>query len=156
MSWCPPSGFEELNGCIWLPRLVSKARRVLELRGGNLIGEYMFGENDPADGALLRFLGLSSTQVLDVVGSEPNDRDAAARLLQMTGKTTEQCRRFTRQFRLTNGPFLAMMDADENRTAPGVKASLLRWIYNRIIMPPAYAHFRRMENKRKSYGQAGT
>lgn len=150
MTWCPPSGCDEIDGCIWLPRLITKARRVLELGTGNTIGEYMFGDNDPADSELLRFLGLSSQQVLNVVGAENDDVVAAKRLLAMSRKTGAQCAKFTRRFRLMMAPFLAMMDADEDRMPPGLRTSLLRFVYNSIVMPPAYAYFRSQEKKHKS------
>lgn len=146
-TWQPRSGYDEFGGCIWLPRLVSKGRRVLEMRSGNRIGEYMFGESDPSDSELLRFLGLTSQHVLDVVQAEADDNAAAAHLLQISGKTPEQCARFTRKFRRIMGVFLAMMDADEHPDRSGLRKSFLRFVYNRIVVPPAYWFFAWQERR---------
>ncbi len=154
MSWRPPSGFDEFDGCIWLPRLISKARRVIETRSGNLFGEYMFGENDPADAELLRFLRVSAAQVLDVVQVEADDRAAAERVLALSGKTRETCERFSRRFRRGLGLFLLMIDADENRAPRGARTALLRFVYNRVIMPPAYAYFHWMERRSVGSGRS--
>ena len=147
MNWCPTSGYEKIDGCVWLPRLISKARRVIETNSGNRFGEYMFGQNDPADAELLRFLGMSAAQVLDVVRAECDDRAAAARVLALSAKTREQCERFSRKFRRSMGVFLAMMDADENRLPASVRTAVLRFVYNRVVMPPAYAYFQWMERR---------
>src|SRR4051812_5324417 len=38
-------------GCVWLPRLLDKGRRVLagEAAGHDRLGDYLFGVHDPAD-----------------------------------------------------------------------------------------------------------
>jgi hypothetical protein len=144
--WNPRSGGDEIYNCIWLPRMIDKARRVADSGGGYLIdGEYMFGEKDFADGRLLRFLGLSSAQVLGVVGVEPDDAQAAARIIELSGKTPPECAAFNRRFRLLMGPFLPMIDADEGRKPPGPWTAFLRGLYNNVIFRPALAIFRRSE-----------
>src|SRR6516165_4858385 len=111
MTWCPRSGKEQIAGCTWLPRLLDKARRIAEPgTTDNRVGEYTFGENNPLYAQLLRFLRVSSRHVLDIVRNEPNDEAAAMRLLALSGRTPEQCRRFTGRLRAVMAPFLAMMD----------------------------------------------
>jgi hypothetical protein len=155
MDWYPVSGCEEFNGCVWLPRLISKARRVVEIQDGNRIGEYMFGENDPADAELLRFLGLSAQQILELVQNESNDEVAATQILALSGKSAAKCAKFSRKFRILLGPFLAMMDADEYRTGPGFRTALLRFVYNRIVMPPAYLYFHWKERRARAPAMRG-
>lgn len=151
MRWIPRSGSEQFNGCIWLPRLIDKARRVNELGGRNFrIGEYIFGENDPLDGALLGFLGIGSDRVLAVVREEPDNRKAAARILEVSAKTASQCQAFTQGFLEKAKPFLAMMDADEGRLRFGLRSLWLRWTYNRKVMPRAYAMFDAKERERQA------
>jgi Domain of unknown function (DUF5069) len=147
MTWCPPSGCQEIDGCIWLPRLVSKARRVLELGAGNAIGDYMYGANDPVDGELLRFLGVTDRQVLDIVRDEPSDEAAARRILSLSGKTQSDRRNFSLRFRRRNAIFLAMMDADENRAPRGLRTAVLRFVYNRVIVPPVHMYFAMKERE---------
>lgn len=149
MRWVPRSGSDEFDGCIWLPRLIDKARRVAATGGGYLLdGDYMFGERDYADGRLLGFLGVSSEQVLEVVRGEPDDAAAAARILTMSGKTRPECEAFSRRFHLLMGPFLPMIDADEGRLAAGPWSAFLRGLYNGVIARPAVALFRRNERSR--------
>jgi hypothetical protein len=69
---------------MWLGRLIDKARRY-EAAGvapGEMLGEYMFGDNDYMDAKLLRFLGLNDRQICEIVGSEPDDERAALRIRQ--------------------------------------------------------------------------
>lgn len=127
---------------------------MLELERGNLIGAYMYGDNDPMDAELLRFVGLNGARVLDIVRAEPSDEAAARRILVLSGKTRAECERFSRRLRRRSGIFLAMIDADENRLPPRFRTALLGFIYNRMIMPFAYAYFRRMEGKANGYRNA--
>ncbi|HET7812784.1 MAG TPA: DUF5069 domain-containing protein [Candidatus Baltobacteraceae bacterium] len=148
-TWIPVSGRAEIGGCAWLLRMVQKARRIVETGSGSKrIGEYIFGQNDPVDGMLLRFLGISDEEVLDVVRAIPDDRAAAMQILTMSGKNPDECARFSRRLMRVNGLFLAMMDADEGRCKPSVRTSFLCWFYNRVIMAPAYAYFARKERAR--------
>lgn len=129
--------------------MVQKARRIVDSGSdSNRIGEYIFGRNDPVDGMLLRFLRISDEEVLDVVRANPDDRAAAMQILTMSGKSPDECARFSRRLMRVNGAFLAMMDADEGRSKPGPWTSFLRWFYNCVIMTPAYAYFARKERNR--------
>ena len=148
MTWSPRSGNDEIDGMIWLPRLIDKARRVANTPGTPyLIGEYTFGENDPPDAAVLRFLRVSSAELLQAVQAEPDNDAAARKLLRESGRSSRECAGFTRKFRLVQAPFLAMMEADEGRMPPGAAASFLRWLYNAVLMPLVYAYFRRKEQR---------
>lgn len=145
-TWIPRSGRDEIGGCIWLPRMVQKARRIIDSdTKGKRLGEYIFGKHDPADVQVLRFLGISDEEVLDVVRAIPDDDAAAMQLISMSGKTGEQCASFSRRYRSMMRPFLAMMDADEGRRKPGALTSFLRWFYNRVVMPPSYIYFQRKQ-----------
>lgn len=145
-TWIPPSGRDAIGGCVWLPRMIAKARRIIETGAAHKrAGEYIFGENDPADAKVLRFLGVSDGDVLDVVRTLPDDYAAALHLLSMSGKTPEECAAFSRRFNRAMMPFLAMIEADEGRRKPGAGTAFLRWFYNRVLMPPAYTFFRLKE-----------
>ncbi len=145
MRWTPRSGYEELNGCIWLPRLLDKARRVAAGSGHLIDGEWMYGDNDFADGILLRFLGLNDAHVLDVVRLHAGDAQAGEQILAASGKTPAQCAAFNRRFRRVAGFFMPLIEADEGRARPGLWTSLLRAAYNGVVARPAIAVFRRMQ-----------
>ena len=156
-AWMPRhAGREAAAGLVWLPRLIDKGRRVLEgeAAGRDLLhaGGYLFGVNDPADGDLLRFLGLGNDDVLDVLRREPDDAAAAAELVRRSGRTPAACAAWSARTRRTSGLFLAMMDADEGRRPPGVSTTLLRLAYNGLVMPPGYLLYRRAERRRLAGG----
>jgi hypothetical protein len=156
-SWMPRhSGRDIAAGCIWLPRLIDKGRRILEgeASGRDLLGTYLFGVNDPADSQLLRFLGMTNDEALEVLRQQPDDDEAAAELVRRSGRTPAECAAWSVKFSRQNGPFLAMMDADENRRPAGLGTTALRVVYNRIIMPPAYPIYR-LQERRRLAGQEG-
>lgn len=107
----------------------------------------MYGDNDFADGILLRFLGITDAQVLEAVRTHPDDAAAAERILVASGKTPEQCAAFNRRFLLLAGLFLPFIEADEGRAKPGLRTSFLRAFYNGVVAGPAIAVFRRMQGK---------
>jgi hypothetical protein len=151
MNWVPRySGSDQLAGCMWLGRLIDKARRY-EAAGvapGEMLGEYMFGDNDYMDAKLLRFLALNDGQICEIVRSEPDDERAAQRILERSGKTAAQCAAFNRAFARANTPFLAMMDADEGRCKPGLGASLMKAAYNAVVFPLGILMYRSASRKR--------
>jgi Domain of unknown function (DUF5069) len=147
-TWIPRSGRDEIGGVVWLPRMIEKARRIVDSGiAEKRVGEYIFGKHDPGDAQVLRFLGISDEEVLDVVRAIPDDNAAAMQLISMSGKTPVQCAAFSRRLRRLNAPFLAMMDADEGRRKRGAMTSFLRWVYNNVIMPPSYLYFARKEHR---------
>jgi hypothetical protein len=70
----------------------------------------------------------------DIVRAVPDDRAAALQILMTSGKTRDECATFSRRFMRVNGPFAAMMDADEGRRKPGATTAFLRWFYNTVVI----------------------
>lgn len=137
-SWVPRySGTDQLAGCMWLPRIIDKARRyeAAGLAPGAMLGDYMFGHQDYMDAVLLRFLGVGDAQICEVVRFEPDDERAARRIVELSGKTAADCAAFNRKLVRRNGLFMVMMDADEGRRKPGLAVSLMRVFYNAVIFP---------------------
>jgi Domain of unknown function (DUF5069) len=151
MNWMPRySGSDQLAGCVWLGRLIDKGRRyeAVGVAPGEMLGGYMFGDNDYLDSKLLRFLGLSDAQICEILRREPDDERAAQRILERSGKTAAQCAEFNRAFTRANAPFLAMIDADEGRRKPGLGALLLKSAYNAVIFPIGILMYRSASRKR--------
>ncbi len=136
---------------MWLGRLIEKARRwdAVGLTPGEMHGEYMFGDADYLDAKLLHFLGLKDAQICEIVRAEPNDERAAQRIVERSGKTAEQCSAFNRRFGRSNGPFLTMIDLDEGRRSGGMKASVMKAVYNGLIFPFATLLYRSAARKRQ-------
>jgi hypothetical protein len=108
------------------------------------------------DSQLLRFLDLDNDAVLAVLRREPDDGAAAAELVRRSGKTPEACAAWSARARRLNGPFLAMMDADEGRRPPGAGTTLLKLVYNGVVMAPTYPIYRRAEARRLAGAAAPT
>jgi hypothetical protein len=152
-TWMPAHpGRDTAAGLFWLPRLIDKGRRVLagEAAGRDLLGDYLFGVNDPMDAQLLGFLGLDNDAVLAVLRREPDDAAAAAEMVRRSGKTPDACAAWSARARRLNGPFLAMMDADEGRRPPGAGTTLLKLVYNGVVMAPTYPIYRWAEARRRA------
>ena len=148
-AWAPRPCLDEAAGCVWLPRLISKGRRQLgsERAGSDLVTDagYLFGENDPMDATLLTFLRAGREDVLSLLREQPDDAAAAAELVRRSGRTAQECAAWGASLRRRMGVFIAMIEADEGRRAPGWGTSLLQSVYNRLIMPVSYWKYRRDE-----------
>jgi len=131
MQWVPRSPFQSLEGCIFLGRVIDKARRHVS---GAPIGEYMYGDNDYMDSRVLKMLGTNAAAVNELVRSEPSDETVARTLVARSGKTTPQIRAFSRKMRLIYSPDFIMFDADEGRNT-GLIAQALGGFYNRFMYP---------------------
>lgn len=131
-------------GLIFLPRMLDKARQVLEgeHRGRNLMNGYLFGGRDYADRGILKFLRAKDARVLELVRETEDDAVVARTLVAASGRSAPEIQAWNKRFRTLNAPFLAMWDADEGRRAPGFGTSLLKLFYNFVLMPPVYLYFR--------------
>jgi hypothetical protein len=150
-EWRPRHGTADVAaGCVWLPRLIDKGRRVLAgaALGRDLMGAYLFGVHDPADRPLLKFLGMTNDDVLAVLRHEPDDDAAAAELVQRSGRTPAECAAWSAQFSRRNALFSSMIEADEGRRPPGIGTTALRVFYNWVLMPPTYPVYRFLERRR--------
>ena len=75
-----PTPRETLQGCVWLPRFLAKARLLL---ADHLPPEYSdrFGHPDGVDGHFFRFFGVTHEQMMDAFRRHPSD-DAFATWFQ--------------------------------------------------------------------------
>lgn len=149
--WMPRSWREEIMGCVFLPRMLEKGRRVLEgkRQGRDLMNGYLFGDFDYADGMLLRFLRTNEARVLELLRNGQDDAAVAGTLISESGRTRPEIAAWSKRFRRINAVFTAMWDADEGRRKPGLGTSLLRGLYNGILMPPVYLAFRTAASLRR-------
>lgn len=135
MTWMPRSGLDSIEGVVWLPRLIDKARRAELSSTGRLCDGYCYGSNDFIDGKLLGFLRTNDITVSSILRSHSDD-EAARIIVSDSGRTPDECKRFSRTLQRKFLNF-ALMEADEGRLT-GAKAFLLRVFYNRIMMPMVY------------------
>jgi hypothetical protein len=150
MSWIPCSGRDSLEGLAWLPRLLEKARHAEALQSGRLIDGYCYGDNDFIDKQLIAFLRTDDSTISALVREHPANADVAKILVDRSGHSRAECEVFDKAFRRRNLDFV-LLEADEGRLRPGVKASLLKFIYNNMVMPIVYPLFRRDERNRNGH-----
>lgn len=150
-GWMPCRWNEKLGGCVFLPRVLSKGRRLLasEDSGQDLMNGYIFGDFDYADGMVLRFLRTKEATLLDILREEEEDEIVAGRLFRESGRSEREIAVWSRWFRIINAPFGPMWDADEGRRTSGLVTTLLKGFYNRLMMPPVYVCFRYLTERRK-------
>ena len=153
-GWMPPPCGDETEGCVWLPRMLAKARRLVasERAGRDLLSPYLFGDTDPFDGALMRFLRTNENGVLDLLRREPDDAAAAAQLVRRSGRTPEECVAWSTQFRRRMRLLIACLEADEGRWT-GRRAAAARFFYNHVVMPPVYWLHRNDPQRRIGRGE---
>ena len=149
-GWMPHSWEAELAGCIWLPRILDKGRRILESErhGKDLMNGYLFGDNDLADAMLLKFLNITDMRIRELLQETDDDQVVAETLIRESGHSSQEVQAWNQSFQRKTAPFLAMQDADEGRRKPGLGTSLLGIFYNFVLMPPAYLTFRTAERLR--------
>ena len=72
-----PAPRETLEGCVWLPRFLAKARLLL---ADQLPPDYVerFGHPEGVDGHFFRFFGVGHEQMMDALRRNPDDRAFAA------------------------------------------------------------------------------
>ena len=150
-AWVPRSPFERLSNCVFLGRIIDKARRC---ESGMPVGEYMYGDNDYMDSRVLRFLGTNAANVTDLIRSHADDDVVARKLVERSGKSNRDLRRFNTRMLVMYGLVFAMFDADEGRRR-GVGAGTLARLYNSVIYPPFEKKFRRDEDRSKKAARNG-
>jgi len=147
--WVPCSANDELEGLPWLPRMLQKARRAEASRasGTDMMNGYLYGDNDFVDAQLLAFLRANDADVSAVVRAYDDDAEAASVIVRRSGRSPNEIRVFATSFRKRLFNF-APTEADEGRLGNGVRAKLLAFVYNRLMMPVVYRKFAADERKR--------
>jgi hypothetical protein len=150
MGWIPCSGRDSVEGLVWLPRLLEKARHAEASQSGRLIDGYCYGDNDFIDKQLLAFLRTDDVTISGLVREHPADADVAKMLVERSGRSHAECEAFSTTLRRKLFDFV-LIEADEGRLRPGLKASILKFIYNNMVMPIVYPLFRRDERNRNGH-----
>lgn len=152
MSWVPCSGLESEAGLVWLPRLLQKARRCLSSPDGHSVDGYLYGDNDIIDKPVIAFLRTDDAAITALVREHPSDADVARILVERSGRSAAECEAFSTSLRRKFFDFV-LLEADEGRLG-GLKGAVVKFVYNRLLMPVIYPLFRRDERRRKTGGTA--
>lgn len=105
---------EEIDGVIWLPRLIDKTRA--SLRG--TLGAYLYGQS-PVDREMLHTLGLGHRVFAEIVAAAPDDRAVLDGLLRRDAFAMDRARRWSASARRRLGAFFYTLDLDDGY-APGM------------------------------------
>jgi hypothetical protein len=104
-----------VNGIVWLPRFIDKARAC----DAGTLGAYLYGQS-PVDDALLGRLALTYDEFLAIVNAAPDDDAVLAALEARQPGATERLQRWSARFAASQQTFLAFLDWDDGyrRWAP--------------------------------------
>lgn len=105
---------EQIDGVVWLPRLIDKTRA--SLRG--TLGAYLYGQS-PMDTAFLHALGLGHRAFAQIVAVAPNDRAVVDALLARDASSMDRGRRWTASAPRKWSAFFYGLDVDDGY-APGM------------------------------------
>jgi hypothetical protein len=153
MSWTPCSGLDAEAGVVWLPRMLQKARRCLTSPDGRVVDGYLFGDNDFIDKEVIAFLRTDDETITALVRENPSDADVARILVERSGRSASECAAYSGSLKRKFLNFF-FLEADEGRLGSGFKASAIRFLYNKALMPVVYFMFRRDERNRKASARA--
>ena len=127
--------------------MLEKARHCEASPNGRLVDGYCYGDNDFIDKQLITFLRTDDATISALVREHPADADVARILVERSGHGPAEIETFNTAFRRRNFDFV-LLEADEGRLRPGLKRTVLKFLYNNAVMPIFYPLFRRDERKR--------
>lgn len=131
--------------------MLEKARRFEAGRAADTdtMNGYLYGDNDFIDAQLLKFLHTDDATVSALVREHADDAEVARILIERSGHDSAEVRAFAEKFRRKNMD-LVLLEADEGRLGNGLRAKLIAFFYNRLMMPIIYAKFASDERKRSA------
>jgi hypothetical protein len=104
---------DSVDGIVWLPRLVDKARAF----DAGTLGSYLYGQS-PIDDAFLRRAGVDYHTFLDIVRAAPDDAAVLAEIERRNPGATEQLRTFSQRLPTKAGLLIWMLEYDEGYVRP--------------------------------------
>lgn len=102
----------EIDGIVWLPRLIDKAR----MSHRDELGSYLLGHS-PVDHALLTRFGLTTEQFSEIVRQAPDDAGVLA-AIRAHGFDEARVRRWSERFPSTYRTYIKLWDIDEGYVRP--------------------------------------
>ncbi|MBV8368116.1 MAG: DUF5069 domain-containing protein [Candidatus Eremiobacteraeota bacterium] len=125
-SGAPRRWKTDVDGVIWLPRMIDKARAY----DAGTLGLYLYGQS-PVDASLLRAGRIAYDDVLEVVRSSPDDAGVLAALERRAPGARARMRAWSAKPPLKARIIFAWNDVDEGY-ARGPLARVVRFLSNAI------------------------
>lgn len=117
----------DVNGVVWLPRLIDKTRAY----DAGTLGLYLYGQS-PVDGSLLAAAGIDYEALLQSVRSSPDDAAVLREIERRAPGATSRMQKWSASPPLSARAIFALVDADEGY-GHGPVARVVRatsdWIY---------------------------
>jgi hypothetical protein len=98
----------EIDGIVWMPRLIDKTRAAL----AGTLGPYLFGQS-PIDREFLHALGMSHRAFAEIVAASPDDGSVIAALAGRDPQALDRARAWSATLARRHGKFLALLDMDD-------------------------------------------
>ena len=130
-----PRPYDQLAGCVWLPRFAEKARRFLAQQLP-LTYRAAFGSRLGIDGVFLRHFGLTVDQFLAAVRHSADNEALAKWFLALPAVTSERIARWNRRATLLGA-----------KGHPGyLTRHLIKWVfYPKSVLDPVNSLFEAIE-----------
>jgi hypothetical protein len=106
---------EELDGVMWLPRLIDKTRASLH----GTLGAYLYGQS-PVDREVLHTLGVGHRAFAEIVAVAPDDAAVVDGLLRRDAFAMDRGRRWSATAPRRYAAFFYTLDLDDGY-APGMR-----------------------------------
>jgi hypothetical protein len=124
-----------VDGVIWLPRVIDKARAY----DAGTLGAYLYGQS-PVDGSLLAAARIDYTALLDAVRAAPDDAGVLAEIERRAPGATQRMRAWSAKPPASCRAIFAWNDVDEGYTR-GPVARVVGFLSN-LIYPALTASMR--------------
>ena len=135
-SGAPRRWNAEVDGVIWLPRLIDKARAC----DAGTLGMYLYGQS-PVDDSLLAAGRIGYDDVLHAVRSSPDDAGVLAALERRAPGATARMRAWSAKPPLKARIIFAWNDVDEGYARAGPVPRAVRFLSN-LVYPALTASLR--------------
>lgn len=121
-AWCPPSPYAEVDGYLWLPRMLAKARRARE----DALGEYFVFGASGLDSIAMFLWGVNEARFKGWLDEGLDDAAIAAHIAELAGHKDLAARQaWSRRFRFLNAAFLEGLEAEEGRMPAGLRRTVM-------------------------------
>lgn len=133
----PPRRWSDgVEGILWLPRLIDKARA----QHAGTLGTYLYGQS-PIDAEVLRTAGIGHRRFYGIVAQSPTDEGVVAAIETAAPGARERLQRWSARAPRRHSAFFFVLDVDDGYvTGPArflkhpcnIASNALTWVLKRV------------------------